>query len=846
METKEHTERKVCMKRYEEVLQGTYENHVLPFLWQKGESKDIIEEYLIKMKESDIHEVCLESRPHPDFCGDGWWEDLSFIIKKCKELDMKIWLLDDSHFPTGYANGWIKERYPEHKKTVLTHRDYDIIGPQKSASIYLKNMFDPTEEFFGIVDIQDGKTSLVKYERKEDQLFFDVSEGYHKIVLLIKSRQSGFRDEYINMVDKASCDVLIQAVYEPHYAHFKEEFGKTILGFFSDEPGFMNEKGSNADSVMGKENMMLPWSDELERRFQGALQEDFLISLPGLWMEIEKHASIRHTYMDIATALYKECFDENLGNWCRERGVLHIGHVIEDKDSHARLGVGAGHYFRALAGQDMAGVDIVINQLVPGMDEGMHSYGRGKWDMEFFNYGLAKLGSSLAHIDPMKKGRCMAEVFGAFGWHEGLKEMKWIADHFLVRGVNYFVPHAFSQAEFPDIDCPPHFYAHGKNPQFRYFSSLMKYLNQMGTLLSDGTPHPTAAVLYHADGEWCGDYMPYQKVAKELTRNQIDFDIIPADVFSDPQRYQTTIDERGLTIHNITYSCFILPYNEYIGKDVEAFLVKAKQAQFPVYVIDKLPSYVYDAEEPLQDLSFMKLTTLTDLAATLHQDHLYDIKTSSYEPWLRAYHYTKEDEDIYMLVNEHPKQTVHTHIEGLKGKKIDVLLQTSSCFDGELILRPYEACIILANEVGDHREKEWKTILRLDHDWQVSYASSKEYPNFTQAQSIHTLQDLSKTIFPSKCGTFRYEKEILMQEDMRDVQLYVEEAYETMQVFLDGKDLGYRIAPPYEISIEILTKGKHQLCIEVTNTLDKEIHDMFSLTEPSEPSGILGEVVLKK
>ena len=43
----------------------------------------------------------------------------------------------------------------------------------------------------------------------------------------------------------------------------------------------------------------------------------------------------------------------------------------------------------------------------------------------------------------------MAEVFGAFGWHEGLREMKWIADHMLVRGINWFTPHAFSMAPFP-------------------------------------------------------------------------------------------------------------------------------------------------------------------------------------------------------------------------------------------------------------------------------------------------------------------------------------------------------------------------------------------------------------
>ena len=30
--------------------------------------------------------------------------------------------------------------------------------------------------------------------------------------------------------------VLLDTVYEPIYAHFGEEFGKTLCGFFSDEP----------------------------------------------------------------------------------------------------------------------------------------------------------------------------------------------------------------------------------------------------------------------------------------------------------------------------------------------------------------------------------------------------------------------------------------------------------------------------------------------------------------------------------------------------------------------------------------------------------------------------------
>ena len=62
------------------------------------------------------------------------------------------------------------------------------------------------------------------------------------------------------------------------------------------------------------------------------------------------------------------------------------------------------------------------------------------------------------------------------------------------------VPHAFSP-KYPDPDCPPHFYAKGKNPQWRYFRRWADYANRVCTLLRDGTHRATAAVLYHAEAE---------------------------------------------------------------------------------------------------------------------------------------------------------------------------------------------------------------------------------------------------------------------------------------------------------------------------------------------------------
>lgn len=855
-------------KVYQQVLDGAYESHILPFLWQKGESQEVIAEYLEQIAGAGIREVCLESRPHPDFMGEGWWHDLAFIIERCKDLGLKIWLLDDSHFPTGYANGAL-EKLPADsplRKTVLTHRVVDVVGPTPRMAVALTNMFDETERFYGVVALRDGAVIELPIDVEHGpsgtpaRLLLDAPEGVTQLCLMFTSKKTGFRDEYINMVDKASCDLLIQAVYQPHYDHFADEFGKTILGFFTDEPGFMNQKGGidtayNADTLIGKEDMPLPWSDELEHRLRAALGDTYLQQLPLLWTRGDAGSHARHTYMDVATQLYRECFDENLGSWCRKHGVMHIGHVIEDKDCHARLGVGAGHYFRAVAGQDMAGVDIVINQLVPGIDTGFHSYGRGKWDMEFFNYALPKLGSSAAHIDPLKQGRCMAEVFGAFGWHEGLKEMKWICDHFLARGVNWFVPHAFSQAPFPDWDCPPHFYAHGNNPQFRHFNLLMGYLNRMGTLLSGGTAHTPVAVLYHADAEWRGNAMPVQKIARELTRNQIDFDFVPEDAFCDARRYTVEVsgDGAGFTVNGQAYQCLVVPAMDVIGTDTLAFARDAADAGLPVFWVAATPRTADGTDGcrlvDVEELKGTRPVALSELAPALIAAGLRENEVADYQPWLRAYRYTKQGEEYLFLVNEHPKQAISTSLPGVHGIAIDLLYgEAPHAFDEALELAPYESKLVVLGESydnGGEPDKRNPERMALQGNWTVAYASSLEYPAFEEAQRISQFEDLSSTLFPGKCGTFRYERTFELAEDVDGATLDIEDAYETVEVFVDGAPSGVRVAPPYRLPLGALAAGEHALAIEVTNTLDKQVTDMFSLTEPSEPTGIIGTVALE-
>ncbi|MDE7014902.1 MAG: glycoside hydrolase, partial [Kineothrix sp.] len=101
------------MNGYQKILNRPVQNCLYPFFWQHGEEHTILGEYVQKIYESGMRALCIEARPHPDFVGEGWWKDMRFILSECKKRGMKIWILDDSHFPTGYVNGRIKADYPE-------------------------------------------------------------------------------------------------------------------------------------------------------------------------------------------------------------------------------------------------------------------------------------------------------------------------------------------------------------------------------------------------------------------------------------------------------------------------------------------------------------------------------------------------------------------------------------------------------------------------------------------------------------------------------------------------------------------------------------------------------------
>ncbi|MDR1902495.1 MAG: hypothetical protein LBQ88_09475 [Treponema sp.] len=901
-------------QRLQNILNGKTENHLLPFFWQHGEDEAVLRDYMRAINEANIGAVCVESRPHPDFCGPLWWRDMDIILDEARKRRMKVWILDDSHFPTGYANGAMKNQSDERCRKSVTYRiiscerkrrirlDDELAHPlpvQKSAlELGMEKMRGPQPRARIFDDDRLLCVSAMRWDSGQIErrdltgfvhdgiLEWEVPAGNWNVYILHITGNAGYHPDYINMMDAASCRVLIDAVYEPHYAHYKNDFGKTIAGFFSDEPEFGNGHLYVQDNLLGTDQD-LPWSAELEDHLRSVWGDSYASLLPLLWDNPPNAAAdhlsarVRHGYMDAVTRLLEKDFSLQIGEWCRAHKVEYIGHIIEDNNQHARTGSSLGHYFRSMSGQDMAGIDDIGGQVYPqGEDVTITGQVYGNRNGEFYHYALGKLASSYAAIDPIKKGRSMCEIFGNYGWREGIRLEKYLADHFMVRGINNFVPHAFSPKEFPDPDCPPHFYAHGHNPQYRHFGALMAYMNRVCTLISDGRHAAPAAVLYHGEAEWAGNCMTMEKPCHLLADAQIEYDIIPQDVFIETDRYKTTLGE-FLTINSQEYRALIVPYSQFVTNSFANAVQTLLAAGFPVIFIDGLPDAVSDI--PPHDTELTALSGRLSGAAIIDLDELVPVLRAylkknggnaiAFSPEhnrLRYLQYIHDDgTQVYFMVNEgttawngsirfpHTQQcavynawdnqieTVSTHI-------------TNDYMEMAAVIEPLKGLIVIFDDtLPSANNKETPRIcadagINLKENWKRSICCAFDYPAFGESKTI-TLPDTLAGEKPDFAGFVRYERSLtLTGKQLSQPRKIIEitDAYEGVELFINGVSAGIQITPPFRYCIDDLAReGENFVTIEVATTLERQVQPSgfmaaMEASQPGNPLGITGHVIL--
>ena len=147
------------------LLSNQGDNYIMPFFWQHGEEENVLRHYMEKIESCGIKAVCVESRPHPDFCGPKWWHDMDIILDEARKRNMKVWILDDSHFPTGYANGKIKDSPVSLRRQFITYKLLETVNNEKTISLD-KTIYGKYNEF-------------EKLRNSSGQLFIYIGNPHH-------------------------------------------------------------------------------------------------------------------------------------------------------------------------------------------------------------------------------------------------------------------------------------------------------------------------------------------------------------------------------------------------------------------------------------------------------------------------------------------------------------------------------------------------------------------------------------------------------------------------------------------------------------------------------------------
>ncbi len=792
--------------------------HLLPFLWLHGESDDELRKGILEIRDAGCTTLCAESRTHPDYLGPSWWREMGVIAETCKKEHMGFYLLDDTHFPSGFGNG--AGAGTPYQRMMLREMHVDLCGPRSGGRILVVpdgqrdipvavvagrklKTGNRTESFvdlggFAVDSLVDLTDRIV-----DGMIAWDVPDGVWRVFILTASYVSERNppQQFLNPLLPDASRLMIQTIYQPHVDFFGDACGKTFLGFFSDEPALRAGRGSHA--LPGEyPQLPIPWRLDMPELLARSFGPDARKWLPGLWYEagVRTH-EIRYALMDTVSALYAENYSRPLGKFCDDHGLAYIGHVIEQNGAHARLGQGAGHYYRAVSGQTMSGMDLVLHELKPAFRDHYHAWHTQDFEAEdaFFRYMLPQMTVSAACIDPRKQGRALCEIFGAYGWQESVGEMRYLANLLLSRGINYFTPHAYTLRPFPDPDSPPHF---GKaNPLDPFIHRLFEEMETVASLIDGGTPLADIAVLYHAELEWLNgsSCMKSQDIVKVLCQNQLPCLVLPID---------------GLDAW--PWKTLLIPEADAMpAKLLEAIECFRAQGR-DVYVVHRAPQ---------ADQNGLWVGSLPE-----HFQEK-DVSTDVPQPCLNVYPCRTREGTVVLLFNEHDTEPIDVMCT-LKGPEDPVLFcpEDRTCMDPEAVrlpgasrfrLRLGPGQLLIA---GTHRSS-WPAVQKtacfdppvtLQPEWTMALPDGQVLTSACPPDPL--------SLNPRLSGTVTYTAVVSTEGFDR---LEIPGLSGSVQVFADDMCLGTRDSAPYRFDGHV-PAGNVLVRVETTLPLVYRFRDALS------------------
>ena len=511
-----------------------------PLFWLHGdESQALLKSYVEKVAQGGNGCFTAESRPHADWLGPTWYRDLQICLDAARKHHLQMWIFDEKWWPSQGVAGNVPPRYAAKK---LEGSFVEVEGPcpveargyageRYVAAVAGRLTADKTIESQSLVDL----ASFIR----QGKLAWQAPAGRWRVMkftymLAPGLGQGGGTQLSVDGMSKDCVDWFIQTVYQPHYDRFKDDFGKTIAGYFYDEPETRGDWGTELNTVLAENKV--DWKKAyVAYMFQLADDEQ---------------TAARFQYLDARAETWGRTMYGLTTKWCQQRGVKSIGHFMEHRNLYVHPEFCAGDMMRVQKYSDMGGIDAVFSQFRMGQRD----------DRDTPCWQTPKLGSSITHAYGKPDDVAMVEIFGARGQDLTYPEMKWWTDHMHVSGINFLIPHSFNPRSPRDTDCPPYFYNNGHEPRWPLYRVFADYTSRLSLMLTGGRHVCPVALLSLGQSRHVGESLLPDQISAALQDALYDCDWIPYDVFEN----DIHLDGPQLALRRERYRVLILPAAEVI------------------------------------------------------------------------------------------------------------------------------------------------------------------------------------------------------------------------------------------------------------------------------------------
>jgi hypothetical protein len=765
-------------------------------------------------------------RGDPKYLSPEHMNQVKFLVHEAAKRGMKLWLQDEYDYPSGFAGGKISEEYPQ---LTMQGLDADIrinvmpgqtlTMPAPPDTLAALALFASTG---AIQNVPIGSSGInwrapapppgaAGYPKPWELTL--IRHMFRSSPTRMSNRADGTRakDSQYSLIDYLNPDAtraFLKITHETYKQAVGDEFGKTVLGFFGDEPDY---------------TAFMPWTPKLLDEFRQQKGYDLQPYLPLLFApKMTSEAwRVKADYWDVWSGIFRDTFFGVQADWCARNNVEYLVHLNHEEEG-LRLEVpedlirNEGDFFRDMRHVQVPGIDN-LTQLIPSL---IHTPD-GTWNV---NNNFPKLASSAAHL--FGKPKVWTEGAGGPG-----VDGKFQLDFQLVRGVNAM------QIRIPVMRGGGGGNAAGAPPPVPPQAPMLAwYTNRAGYLMAVGRPAAQVGLYHPANSMWMGDQESDRSTTRlgwQLFEHQVDWDYFDEQSLSGV----ATIENGGFkNLSGQVYKAIVVPSTTVITRTGLGRFQAFAEAGGKVIFVGKTPGLVVDKTflnaKDAPELSFATLVepsgdiTPRVLAALPKPDVALDAAF----PRLTYTHRSWRDAEMYFFFNE--SNQAESRMATIAGRgqaqawdlatgEIHPIAGATSENDSvrfSLVLAPYETKVVVVGPLpGGVAAPEpslasGAALAELGGDWTLDLNGK------TVTTTLKSWEELGTQ---SSAGPAMYRRQFTATAAPTGKRVFLEiaDVRDYARVKLNGKQLEAHAWQPYRWDLtSALKAGSNDLEIQVNAT----------------------------